>query len=61
MIGVADIPTKGFVFSSGFDLESEYRKVVDEYNDLVRRFNAAMEPSNDLGEILNRLIGILRR
>ena len=60
MIGVADIPTKGFVFSSGFDLESEYRKVVDEYNDLVRRFNAAVERSNDFGEILNRVINILR-
>ena len=60
MIGVADIPAKGFVFSSGYDLESEYRKVVDEYNDLVRRFNAAVDRSNDLGEVLNQIIRILR-
>lgn len=60
MIGVADIPAKGFVFSSGYDLESEYRKVVNEYNDLVGRFNAAIERSDDLGEILNRVINILR-
>jgi hypothetical protein len=60
MIGVADIPSKGFVFSSGYDLESEYRKVVKEYNDLVDRFNAAVERSNDLGEIVNRVIDILR-
>lgn len=60
MIGVADVPSKGFSFGSGFDLESEYRKVVNEYNDLVRRFNAAVERSNDFGEILNRVINILR-
>ena len=60
MIGVADIPAKGFVFTGGYDLESEYRKVVDEYNDLVGRFNAAIERSDDLGEILNRVINILR-
>jgi chromosome segregation ATPase len=60
MIGVADIPAKGFVFTGGYDLESEYRKVVDEYNDLVRRFNAAVDRSNDLGEVLNQIIRILR-
>jgi hypothetical protein len=60
MIGVTSIPSKGFTFGSGFDLESEYRKVVDEYNDLVRRFNAAVERSNDLGEIVNKIISILR-
>jgi hypothetical protein len=60
MIGVADIPSKGLVFSSGYDLESEYRKVVKEYNDLVSRFNAAVERSNDLGEIVNRIINIMR-
>ena len=60
MIGVADIPAKGFVFSSGYGLESEYRKVVDEYNDLVRRFNAAVDRSNDLGKIVNDVIRILR-
>lgn len=49
MIGVTDIPAKGFIFGGGFDLESEYRKVVNEYNDLVGRFNAAVERSNDLG------------
>lgn len=60
MIGVSVIPSKGIVFSRGFDLESEYRKVVDEYDDLVRRFNAAVDRSNDLGDILNKIIGILR-
>lgn len=60
MIGVADIPGEGFVFSGGYDLESEYRKVVKKYNDLVDRFNAALERSNDLGEIVNRIVNILR-
>ena len=60
MIGVADVLSKGCVMS-GYDLESKYRKVVNEYNDLVRRFNAAVERSNDLGEILNRVIGIPQR
>ena len=60
LIGVADIPDKGFIFGGGSDLESEYRKVVKEYNDLVGRFNAAVERSNDLGEVLNRVIRILR-
>ncbi len=57
--GVADIPRKGFIFEDGSDLESEYRKVIKEYNDLVGRFNAAVERSNDLGEVLNRVIRIL--
>ncbi len=60
MISVADIPSKGLVFDGGYDLESEYRKIVKEYNDLVGRFNAAIERSNDLGEIVNRVIDILR-
>lgn len=60
MIGVTDIPSEGFVFSGGYDLESEYRKVVKKYNDLVDRFNAAVERSNDLGEIVNRVVNILR-
>lgn len=61
MIGVADIPSEGFIGGVAFDFEGEYRKVVRRYNDLVDRFNAAVERSNDLGEILNRVIGILRR
>lgn len=60
MIGVTDIPSEGSVFSGGYDLESEYRKVVKKYNDLVDRFNAAIERSNDLGEIVNRVVDILR-
>lgn len=60
MIGVTDIPAKRSAFSFGFDAESEYRKVVDDYNDLVRRFNAAVDRSNDLGEIVNDVIRILR-
>jgi hypothetical protein len=60
MIGVTDIPAKRSSFGFGFDAESEYRKVVDDYNDLVRRFNAAIERSNDLGEIVNRVVNILR-
>lgn len=60
MIGVADVPGEGLVFGSGYDLESEYRKIVKKYNDLVNRFNAAVDRSNDLGEIVNRVINILR-
>ncbi len=60
MIGVTDIPAKRSAFGFGFDAESEYRKVVDDYNDLVRRFSAAVERSNDLGEIVNRVVNILR-
>jgi len=60
IIGVADIPGEEFVFSGGYDLESEYRKVVKDYNNLVDRFSAAVERSNDLGEIVNRVISILR-
>ena len=60
MIGLSDIPSKRLTFGGGFDLESEYRKVIDDYNDLVRRFNAAVERSNDLGEIVNSIVRILR-
>jgi len=60
MIGVADVPGEGLVFGSGYDLESEYRKIVKKYNDLVNRFNAAVDRSNDLGEIVNRVVSILR-
>lgn len=61
MIGVSDIPTEGFFSSFGLGLESEYRKVLNQYNDLVDRFNAAVDRSNDLGEIVNKVVGIMRR
>ncbi len=60
MIGVTDVPGEGLVIVSGYDLESEYRKIIKKYNDLVNRFNAAVDRSNDLGEIVNRVVNILR-
>jgi len=59
-IGLREVPRDGIHFSMRSGLEGEYEKVVDEYSDLVGRFNAAIDRCNGLQDILNSVIRALR-
>ena len=53
---IRDIPAPGFISSLGDPAERLRRK----YNDLVDRFNAAVERSNDIADLLRRALGRLQ-
>lgn len=55
MMWLTDIPSKGFTYSLG----DPYEKLRKEYNDLVGRFNAALQRINDLSNLLSRSLGEL--